>query len=79
MPDFGCAERNAHGEEVRCRGVREFTILYLRGSVLERAEQVRAADAVEAVRIAAGQQPDTAIEVWANGRKVAIVRANASS
>jgi hypothetical protein len=54
--------------------MRRFTLLFLRGNVLERAEQVTHRDVLQAVASAAGQEPDITVEVWSIERRVAIVR-----
>jgi hypothetical protein len=53
--------------------VENFTILYLRGSELEKAEQVRVADVLAAIRAAAGQPGDLTVEIWQGERRVALI------
>jgi hypothetical protein len=54
--------------------VQTFSVLYLRDNVLERAEKVRVADVLEAVRTAAGEAPDITVEVWRGERRVAVIK-----
>jgi hypothetical protein len=53
--------------------VQNFTILYLQGSELEKAEQVRVADVLAANRAAAGQPRDLTVEIWQGERRMALL------
>ena len=50
-----------------------FQLLYLRESVLEKAEEVRVRDVLEAIRRVAGQPPDVTIELWQKGKRVGLI------
>jgi hypothetical protein len=53
--------------------MKTFQLLYFRGSLLERAEEVRVGDVVEAVELGCGQPPDVRVEVWSNGTRVGVI------
>lgn len=53
--------------------MQDFRILYFRDSVLEKAEEVRASDLLEAVGRAAGQPPQVRVEVWSDRGRVGVI------
>lgn len=53
--------------------MKQFSILYFRESVLDRAEQISAIDVLEAIESATYKSPDEAVEVWSGGKRVAEV------
>lgn len=73
-PNLGSLE-----SQMRSRQMQRFTLLFLRGNVLERAEQVAHRDVLQAVASAAGQEPDITVEVWLKTRRVAVVRSASTS
>lgn len=50
-----------------------FRLLFLRGSLLERAEEVRATNVVEAVSGVFGKPPEMCVEVWSEKGRVGII------
>jgi hypothetical protein len=53
-----------------------YRLLYLRQSVLDHAEEVKANDVVEAIEHASGIEPDLRVEVWTKRSRVAVLRAS---
>ena len=50
-----------------------FRLLFFRGSLLERAEEVRAGNVVEAIQGAFGRPPELRVEVWNERGRIAII------
>ena len=50
-----------------------FRLLFFRGSLLERAEEVRAGNVVEAIQEAFGRPPELRVEVWSAKGRLAII------
>lgn len=51
-----------------------YRIIYFRGPVLEKAEEVSTKDLVEATQIASSKHPHLTAEIWRGDKKVAICR-----
>jgi hypothetical protein len=51
-----------------------YRIIYLRGAVLEEAEEVSTMDLVEAAQLASSKHPDLTAEIWREEKKVAVCR-----
>lgn len=53
--------------------MQRFRILYFRGSVLDRAEEVKAVDMLEAIETASRKPPEQRAEVWSDDGRVGYV------
>lgn len=51
-----------------------YRILYFRGGLLERAEEIACDDLLAATKAASSTHPHLAAEIWCDGRKVVVVR-----
>jgi hypothetical protein len=50
-----------------------FRLLFFRGSLLERAEEVRADNVVEAIQGVFGSPPEISVEVWSEKGRIGII------
>ena len=50
-----------------------FRLLFFRGSLLERAEEVRAANVLDAIHGAFGNPPDIRVEIWSDKGRVGLI------
>lgn len=60
---------------LRFQPMQTFRILYFRDSILERAEEVRMRDMLEAIDKASGKPPHLRAEVWSEEKRVGEVNA----
>ena len=51
-----------------------YRILYLRGGLLDGAEELVSDDLVLAAKVASSSRPHSTAEIWCDGRKVAVIR-----